>query len=351
MFKPRVRTGFTLIELLVVVAIIALLISILLPSLAGAREQGKKAVCLSNLSQIGKASHAYATDDEREQLVPLHRSVVSTLSGAGFGGTEWSWRTASKYAFGGRTATRAFPTESGTITVMMDDWGFWGARTRPLNKYIYGDIESADFKKLDMFHCPSDAGYPDSQWVHDAPRECADIPLYDMVGNSYRWNSAGLVWLSGSLRVGSFSVAVYGHTSSAIDSPSRLAMYSEPLFYNFSRQGGLIGDPSMIPIPGWHKKIMSDLVCYADASARMTRVDKTAEWDTLTLQKMNYTSNFPPYYFLRRGRTWQTDCYPSPGAIINVYSPSGSLMTPNPGAIGYTGWPFTNYQSNLPPNP
>ena len=94
MVSTRVRRGFTLIELLVVVAIIALLISILLPSLAGAREQGKKVVCLSNMSQIGKASHSYANDDEREQLIPLQRMMVSTLSSVGFVGTEWSWRTA-----------------------------------------------------------------------------------------------------------------------------------------------------------------------------------------------------------------------------------------------------------------
>ena len=57
------RKGFTLIELLVVVAIIALLISILLPSLARARELTKRSVCMANLRGIGSGCVIYSNDN------------------------------------------------------------------------------------------------------------------------------------------------------------------------------------------------------------------------------------------------------------------------------------------------
>lgn len=63
----RAIRGFTLIELLVVVAIIALLISILLPSLTQARNQAKTTVCLANLHQLGIVTLNYI-DDNKQKL-------------------------------------------------------------------------------------------------------------------------------------------------------------------------------------------------------------------------------------------------------------------------------------------
>jgi prepilin-type processing-associated H-X9-DG protein len=57
-----------LIELLVAIAIIALLISILLPSLSKAREQAKKVVCASTLSGFGKGFALYADNDRYGSL-------------------------------------------------------------------------------------------------------------------------------------------------------------------------------------------------------------------------------------------------------------------------------------------
>ena len=60
--SKQANTGFTLIELLVVISIIAVLISLLLPTLKTAREAARSAICLSNERQIGLAIHLYGQD-------------------------------------------------------------------------------------------------------------------------------------------------------------------------------------------------------------------------------------------------------------------------------------------------
>lgn len=77
------RRGFTLVELLVVIGIIALLISILLPSLSRAKEQANRVKCLNNLKQISGAFMMYLNANQGR--FP-HRTAS-----VGAGPQQWDW--------------------------------------------------------------------------------------------------------------------------------------------------------------------------------------------------------------------------------------------------------------------
>ncbi|MCH8218183.1 MAG: type II secretion system protein [Planctomycetes bacterium] len=62
------NNAFTLIELLVVIAIIAILMAVLMPALSRAREQGKRAVCMSNIKQLNFGWLLYS-DDNDDRLI------------------------------------------------------------------------------------------------------------------------------------------------------------------------------------------------------------------------------------------------------------------------------------------
>jgi prepilin-type N-terminal cleavage/methylation domain-containing protein/prepilin-type processing-associated H-X9-DG protein len=71
------RAGFTLIELLVVISIISLLVSILLPALAGARKTAQRATCLANIRGLGQLMIMYTADNK--DYVPIIRYKYNNL--------------------------------------------------------------------------------------------------------------------------------------------------------------------------------------------------------------------------------------------------------------------------------
>lgn len=73
--------GFTLVELLVVISIIALLVSILMPSLGRAREQARLTMCLSNLKQLGYGTAMYNDDHD---LLPHNANITNASSNTGY---------------------------------------------------------------------------------------------------------------------------------------------------------------------------------------------------------------------------------------------------------------------------
>ena len=77
--------GFTLIELLVVVAIIAVLVAILLPTLQKAREHSIRILCIANLNQFGQAITMYANENN-EYVSPAWAGPGEHASIAGAAG-------------------------------------------------------------------------------------------------------------------------------------------------------------------------------------------------------------------------------------------------------------------------
>ncbi len=113
----RRRRGFTLVELLVVIGIIALLFSILLPALAGARKQARMTQCLSNLRNLGMGFTMYINQNHGHSFIYDPKYEVF-------------WMNQMRPFYAGIDSIRLCPLASDLSYTWGDSTHAWG-RTRP----------------------------------------------------------------------------------------------------------------------------------------------------------------------------------------------------------------------------
>src|SRR5262245_33246511 len=97
--------AFTLVELLVVIGIIAVLISLLLPALTGARKAADKAKCLAYLKEIGNGFAMYAAENKGWWPVAAHY-YQDTIPGISWKARDKRWHDfIAKYVQGPQAVT------------------------------------------------------------------------------------------------------------------------------------------------------------------------------------------------------------------------------------------------------
>lgn len=235
------QRAFTLIELLVVISIIALLISILFPSLTAARQRAKESTCLGKLKGIASAGLTYASDDPRENAIPVHPLL--------FGQGQENPTFIGAYEWGGKSGVghpgRAEGPTDGPHAWVSSQFGTkagTGPDTRPLNHVLYTHGFKDNLRpeydrggalrdtRLDLpaYRCPGDDGPPRGRADGRGPH-CPDWILhterssYDQFGNSY---AANLYWVNGSDQT-FYSWSPFLVPLSRIANPSRTLLFEE----------------------------------------------------------------------------------------------------------------------------
>lgn len=261
--------AFTLLELLVVIAIIAILIAILLPSLSGARCEGQKTKCLTNLRALGQAFATYSIDDASGYTAPVHPRA------------EIDWYYDGEYEYGGSTGLGVFADPD------------FREENRILNKYIYGHASNVPKQ---LFQCPTDRG------VLPAPvnfenffisGQGRDKPVHVGTGTSYRLNNH--IDFLGQTQYTDFFYGPYLRPRTRVPNTSETVLVEETV-----AEVAKWNTPDHVTA-GWHCKVNRFNVAFVDGHASIIHI----------AGQTDKSSDYPDYWVLR-GDGWRMDCWPEP---------------------------------------
>ncbi len=223
------RRGLTLIELLVCIAVIAVLLGILLPTLTRARSVANRSLCASNLRQIGIGWALYVQDNN--DRLPRTEDLPTWK----YGGVEF--------------------IGSDRLPVL--------AQSRPINTYMDQTVDEAS-QVMRLFQCPSDRGiFPRSSAQASRPGASilANGTCFNTFGNSYRANEllldASLLRAGASprpLRLGEITVT-----------HSRVLLTGDPAWYFATR---VPRDPEAANEATWHLQPDAGNMLAVDGSVR-----------------------------------------------------------------------------------
>lgn len=185
----KASKGFTLMELLVVISIIALLLSILMPSLAKVKQQAKTVVCKANIRQLGLAFTFYA-DANKDSFPPGFQKLDADRDGC------WNFILEPYYeekALLFCPAATKTAEEGGTNPFVA--WQFYNNTNGDIhegsygsNKYVNncppdwlwqsGALTSLNWRKTTISNAYNVPLLLDSWWVTAAPEEKDAPPEY-----------------------------------------------------------------------------------------------------------------------------------------------------------------------------